>query len=224
MYKFTRSLFHNFWQNIITCFSGYYLLCHLLAISSTYLIVISGFDWVYFISTRNTTLNTLLFPAVIIGAFTPIILPLIILGVGALSRNAKTVNTGFALTQAAILGSLISSFYKIFTGRIPPNLHNTAVDISRNFQFGFWRGGIFWGWPSSHTTAAFAMAMTLALLYPRNKKVAVIALLYALYIGIGISVNIHWFSEFVAGMCIGSAIGIVVAKSFRERLKQSIAV
>jgi hypothetical protein len=26
------------------------------------------------------------------------------------------------------------------------------------FRFGFWRGGVCWGWPSSHTTIAFAMA------------------------------------------------------------------
>jgi hypothetical protein len=40
------------------------------------------------------------------------------------------------------------------------------------------------------------------------------ALLYAFYIGLGVSVTIHWFSEFVAGAIIGSVIGTVVGRSF----------
>ena len=37
---------------------------------------------------------------------------------------------------------------------------------------------------------------------------------YALYIGIGVSMTIHWFSDFAAGAFIGTAIGAVVGKSF----------
>jgi F0F1-type ATP synthase assembly protein I len=32
------------------------------------------------------------------------------------------------------------------------------------------------------------------------------------------SETIHWFSEFVAGVIIGSVIGMVVGKSFRTKL------
>jgi hypothetical protein len=42
------------------------------------------------------------------------------------------------------------------------------------------------------------------------------ALLYAFYIDLGVSVTIHWFSEFVAGAIIGSVIGTVVGRSFRH--------
>ena len=35
-----------------------------------------------------------------------------------------------------------------------------------------------------------------------------------LYVGIGVSLTIHWFSDFVAGVIFGSVIGIVVGKSF----------
>jgi len=31
-------------------------------------------------------------------------------------------------------------------------------------------------------------------------------------------VNIHWFSEFVAGAIIGSLIGMVVGRSFKAKL------
>jgi len=69
------------------------------------------------------------------------------------------------------------------------------VDISRSFQFGFLRHGIFWGWPSSHTTIAFSIAVTLFVLYPKNLAVRILALLFAFYIGIGVSMSIHWFSD-----------------------------
>jgi membrane-associated phospholipid phosphatase len=41
-----------------------------------------------------------------------------------------------------------------------------------------------------------------------------VAITYALYIGLGVSMTIHWFSDFAAGAIIGSAIGAVVGKSF----------
>jgi len=41
-----------------------------------------------------------------------------------------------------------------------------------------------------------------------------VVITYALYIGLGVSMTIHWFSDFLAGAIIGSAIGAVVGKSF----------
>jgi len=41
-----------------------------------------------------------------------------------------------------------------------------------------------------------------------------VAILYAFYVGIGVSLTIHWFSDFAAGAIIGSVIGAVVGKSF----------
>ena len=42
------------------------------------------------------------------------------------------------------------------------------------------------------------------------------AITYALYIGIGVSMTIHWFSDFAAGAIVGSVIGTVVGRSFQE--------
>jgi membrane-associated phospholipid phosphatase len=39
-----------------------------------------------------------------------------------------------------------------------------------------------------------------------------------LYVGLSVSVTIHWFSEFVAGAIFGSLIGVVVGRSFRKAL------
>ena len=147
-------------------------------------------------------------------------LPLGLIVWGLMRKNKTREIVGWALLQATILGSLISSTYKAFTGRIQPNLSNTLIDSSHGFQIGFWEHGIFWGWPSSHTTIAFAMVMAFVTLFPGSRKVRVLAPAYAFYIGIGISTNIHWFSEFFAGAIIGTVIGVVVGKSFSLVLRK----
>lgn len=207
-------------QNAIRCFRGHNLLWHFLAIVLTYIIVTSDFDWHYFNFTQTPVMRPFLFPAVWLGMILPVVVPLILLAVGALKKNPMIKNTAFALGQAAILGLVISSSYKAFTGRIPPPRllsHGVLTDTSHGFQFGFLRGGLFWGWPSSHTTVAFAMAIALWILYPENKIIRYASALFALYVGIGVSITIHWFSEFVAGVIIGSVIGAEVGKSFCRR-------
>jgi len=42
---------------------------------------------------------------------------------------------------------------------------------------------------------------------------------YAFYVGVDVSISIHWFSEFVAGAIIGSLIGAVVGKSFKQAMR-----
>ena len=79
-------------------------------------------------------------------------------------------------------------------------------------------GGAFQGWPSSHTATAFAMSMALVALFPKNKFVKYSAIIYAVYIGLGVSTTIHWFSDFVAGAILGTVIGLVVGKSFLKKV------
>ncbi len=227
-----KILFYKFWKNIIDSFRGRNFAWHLIAILSTYIIVVSGFDFKYFLFFKDSRLSYILFSAAIVGGLFPILIPIIILIYGKIRKNIALLNTGFALGQAAILGAFISSFYKMFTGRAhPDSVHSltylisgakdsfhtlTTIDITHVFNFGLFRGGIFWGWPSSHTTIAFAMAFTLWALYSKNKTVKILALAYALYIGLGISMTIHWFSDFVAGAIIGTVIGTVVGKTFKK--------
>ena len=73
---------------------------------------------------------------------------------------------------------------------------------------------MFWGWPSSHITIAFAMAVTVFTLFPKHRWLGWLAIAYALYIGFGVSVTIHWCSDFVAGAILGAVIGTVAGKSF----------
>ena len=210
-------LFKDLFKNIIKIFSWPYILVHLLAILVTYFLVISDFDWKYYLFFKNTSVENILFSAAIVGGLVPILFPIVVFIWGKLRKSTILVVSAYAVAQSAILGLVISSIYKAFTGRIHPELAQGLMqDISKVFNFGFLQGGIFWGWPSSHTTVAFAMAFTLLTLFPKNKVIKVVSLFYALYIGLGVSMTIHWFSDFFAGMLIGTVIGIVVGKCFSK--------
>lgn len=220
-------LFHHLPKNVIQVFSGRNLLYHLLAIVLTYLIVETGLDWAYYRSTRAEFLSELAFPAILLGTAIPILGTLAILSFGAILKNRRLISLAWALGQSALLGYLVSIAYKAWTGRIPPPFRgfkmsaqnlNSVTDTSHGFQLGFMKGGIFWGWPSSHTTVAFAMSVCLIMLFPKSRPILIGALIYAFYVGLSVSVSIHWLSEFVAGAIIGSVVGKVVGRSFRERL------
>lgn len=203
--------------NLAACFKWPMIIGHLLAAGLTACLVLSGFDWQYFSATRHSALLSWAFTAAPIGGLIPLALPVALFLVGILFKSPMTTMTGWAISQAELIGSIVSSAYKAFTGRVHPPLSmwtEAGPDLSHGFRFGFLRGGVFWGWPSSHTTIAFAMAFTVFTLFPRRRWLGLLAIGYALYIGIGVSMTIHWFSDFVAGMIIGTMIGVAVGKSF----------
>ena len=213
----TRDFFYTLPRNILLSFRGRNLFWLILAIGATLVIVNSGFDWIYFKATRPFA--RYVFSAVILGSRVPVLFPIGAYIVGSLRKNQRAIYTAYSTAQTAVIGLFIASFYKAFTGR--PGLRHslrTLVDTSREFRFGFLKGGVFFGWPSSHTTIAFAMAAVIWKLYPGSKVTRCIALLYALYIGVGVSMTIHWFSDFVAGAIIGTVIGATVGNAFEERL------
>ncbi len=221
-----KQLFYRIPYTIRDIYKGRNLLWQLLAFSITYFIVIFGFDWTYFKATTGIS-RFIIIPAVTLGGLLPIVVPLTLVTWGHLKKRTGFITVGWCVGQAALLGSFISSLYKAFTGRIPPpdvwnhasDTIQTLTDTSHGFQFGFWEGGIFWGWPSSHTTIAFAMGVALFTLLPHRHYIRYLALAWAVYVGLSISVSIHWFSEFVAGAIIGSVIGYVVGMSFRKETK-----
>jgi membrane-associated phospholipid phosphatase len=89
------------------------------------------------------------------------------------------------------------------------------VDNSHNFNFGFFREQVVGGWPSSHTTVAVALAVTLIMLYPKSYFIKIFSLGAAAYISLGVTFGFHWFSEFVAGLLLGIVIGRVVGGYFK---------
>ena len=208
-----KQFFSTLPKNILGCFQGRMILWHLLFIVLTFICVTSGFDWIYFCSTRSPVLREWMFPSAPIGGLVPLALPLILILSCFITSHARLALTGWAIGQAALIGSLLSSTYKAFTGRVHAE-HFVGADISHAFRFGWLRGGVFWGWPSSHTTIAFAMSVTVFMLFPKHRWLGWLALVYAGYIGLGVSMTIHWCSDFVAGAILGAVIGRVVGKRF----------
>ncbi|MBI3633924.1 MAG: phosphatase PAP2 family protein [Candidatus Vogelbacteria bacterium] len=215
-----REIGYKFWKNTTRVFSWRNLPWHFLMIVATYFLVTSGFDWWYFEVTRGE-IQSLGLPAAVLGFFVPIIFTVGMYILGEFRNDKKMMNTSVAVAQASIIALLISSAYKAITGRMQPEFytHASLVDISHDFHFGFLEHGIFWGWPSSHTTVAFAGAVAFLMMYPKNKFIRYLSLIYASYIGLGVSVSIHWFSDVVAGAILGSLIGLVVANSFYHNLR-----
>lgn len=184
-----------------------------LAILATCFIVVSGFDWQYFqFVSQYSWLSMVFNPALVIGGILPMIISLIVIGFYWKFRETNWMKKLIIVFLALVSAIVIDSIMKAITGRPAPSMAVGLVDNSQIFRFGFMDGGIFWGWPSEHTMVAFAMATVFAKINSKNWKIVVLSYLYAFYIAMGVSLRIHWFSDVVAGILIGYAIGQTVAK------------
>jgi membrane-associated phospholipid phosphatase len=217
-------IFYQFGTNTLNSFTYNYGVNYLVAGLGTYFLVHSGIDWEWSnIAYNNKILAFSGTPFGALGFILPVAMPLGFYFYGRSHERTDLQITGLAMGQAAILGVLISSSIKTFTGRRDSgvlsgimNGERDSSDFSGDFAFGFMERGIFSGWPSSHTTVIFAMAATLAELYPKNLGVKIAAYSYAALTGIGMSLFTHWASDAVAGALIGYAIGKSVGKSYTE--------
>ena len=213
------ALFRDLPRQFLRCFRWKNILAGMAAGLLTFALVHFGFDWWYFEHTRDETFLAFGLSAAILGFFVPILLPVVLYVWGEYTKRPKEEAAGIAVAQAALVGWLLSSTLKAFTGRLQPEFytHLSNIDTSRTFLFGFWRHGIFWGWPSSHTTVAVAMAVVLVRLYSKNRLVTTLALFYAAYIALGVSVSIHWFSDMVAGVIFGIIAGTSVYHTSHQK-------
>ncbi|MEJ2055263.1 MAG: phosphatase PAP2 family protein [Calditrichaceae bacterium] len=213
-------LFYNFGNNLAGSFTNGYGLYHISASALTYGLVKSDADWQYYTYMKeNQAIPSIGMSAVIAGGLVPVTIPLYLYFRGKSKRNDRLTYSALAMGQSVIISLLVSSSYKAVTGRPGPHiLDNSTKDenYSDSFHFGFLRRGIFEGWPSGHTMNAFAMAGALTEMYPDNGTLKLYSWIYAFFIGLGVSTNIHWFSDFAAGALIGYSIGKTVGKSFRN--------
>ncbi|MDR2804925.1 MAG: phosphatase PAP2 family protein [Dysgonamonadaceae bacterium] len=194
----------------------------------TYGMIESGMDWQWNrLAYNNKWVAYSGTPFGALGYVAPVAVPLYLYLHGRKNGDIKLQVTGLALGQSAILALGISSGIKAFTGRrdpgimahhIYPDEYNENIDYSGDWAFGFMRRGVMSGWPSSHTIVAFAMATTLAELYPDDARIKWGAYIYAGAVGLGVSVVSHWASEVFAGALMGYAIGKSVGNSFNQLL------
>jgi membrane-associated phospholipid phosphatase len=210
-------LFYHLDRHLLGIYSMTDALYQLATIPITYALIKTGADWQWNNYAYNHGLSSS-FAAAEAGTIAPVLIPLSLYFYGWSTDNRDLEVTGLAVGQSALLAVGIASFYKALTGRRPPNDRDVprgGTDYSSDFHFGFLRRGAYDGWPSSHTMVAFAMASTLNSLYPDNLILSVISYTCASFIGIGVSTNIHWLSDVVAGGLIGYTIGKTVGEGFR---------
>ena len=132
------------------------------------------------------------------------------------------MGASFAVLQASLIEFLYNSTLKAITGRPGPDWRrNTDMKaLSKTFRFGFLRGGIFWGWPSGHTSSTMAVVSALTNYYPNNAWLKVAGYSLVAYTIFGVSsVNrggMHWFSDAVAASFMAYAVGSTVGTYYRR--------
>ena len=154
-------------------------------------------------------------PGMMMGTFFPILVPGYMYFI---SDNRALNNTGAVAVQATAVAFLYNNILKAISGREHPDAELNSGERSRDFKWGFFRRGVFYGWPSGHSMTNAAMAMSIAS-YNRDKPLVVAGCaLYAGYIAtsmvLGAKGEAHWFSDAVAGTLMGASIGWYIGSVF----------
>lgn len=196
------------------------LLSSILAVLVATALIYTGIDWAWAkLSEHAMLLQYIGIPSVFIGMLVPIAGPLYLY----MKRKQQPRNRAMsAAALKAFLGAWVySTLLKAFTNRVPREPFETLgmTDFSRQFRLGFLQGNNLWeslieGFPSGHTMTAFAMSFAVLPFMASGTK-RTLAVLYAVYIGLGVSLTVHWLSDAVAGGLIGAAIGRMVAGNKR---------
>jgi len=212
-FQIMREFFHSLPRNFAGCFKGWNIAWHFAAIGLGVVLVTSGFDWFYLSATRNPQLLAWFIPGIDLGVWVPLALPPSLLLAGMAFKRATITRTGWALAQVALIGFVLTELIKAVTGRPQPPFF-MGPDTSHVFHFGLLRSEMVSGWPSGHTIIAFAMSVTLSWLFPKKKWLGAASLLYAFYVGLAVSMTVHWFSDFASGIIFGIVVGTTVGRSF----------
>ena len=217
------NLFGNFGNNILDSFKGKNIYFHLAGIASTYLLVNGDVDYhVEKFFNEHPEYGTYARPVLYTGTFLPFAVGGILFMYAKGEKDNEVLGASFAVLQASLIEFLYNSSLKAITGR--PNPHwqdgSDMESLSKTFRFGFLRGGVFWGWPSGHTSTTMAVVSALTNYYPDKLwlKIAGYSLVGYTMFGVS-SVNrggMHWFSDAVAGALMAYAIGSTVGKYYRR--------
>ncbi|MBN1656291.1 MAG: phosphatase PAP2 family protein [Deltaproteobacteria bacterium] len=227
------SVFERFGSNLTDSFVGINLLWHGLAVSGTAVMVAT--DWDGDIQRAfwdggevfgdNFAMGTL-----IVGSFTPVIIPAASWAIGLTSEEHKLASGSAAALQAVGSTFLVTTALKILTDRVAP-LKNGVPNQKEEFitrtddacDFGFnpfsFRGGFFW--PSGHTASHMALASALVAFYHEEIWLPFVAYPVVAVVGLAmIEGDHHWASDVWAGAFIGHSIGWTIGKRFRRRFDE----
>ncbi len=205
--------------NLLESVSGWNSLYWLSGAALTAVFSASGIDRrVHEIFAENDGHETFAAPVPWVGYGMPVLLGAGLFLTGLSADADKPYAAGCAVLQASLLAVVSTSALKAVTGRPNPS---SDEDNSRDFRFGFLRGGIHWGWPSGHMAANTAAVVSLLEVYDDGMVMKAFGGLYLGWLFFGVISHeggtMHWFSDAVAGTLAGYAIGTAVGADFRRR-------
>ncbi len=195
----------------------------------TWLFIESGVDWKWrnFAYDHETLANSAYSSVVYAGYAVPSATPVAFYLAGLFRHDEKLQITGLALVQSMAFAAAAQAILKSSTGRSEPYIigqyHHTRLETQTDFsgEFDWFKTNILDGWPSGHTMSAFAVASTVAQMYHDNICIKIASFSYALLVGIGVSLSVHWASDVVAGALMGYAIGTTVGRSFSAQVRKT---
>ena len=221
-------IFDNLGNNILNSFKGDNLYLHLAGIASTFLIVTSNTDYYiedYF--NKHEQYGNAGRPVIKMAMYFPFVVSGSLYAYGKLGHDNKAVGASFAVLQSSLIAFLYNSLLKALTGRPHPDWRNNSdmEALSKKFRFGFMRGGIFWGWPSGHTSSTMAVVSALTNFYSDKTWLKFAGYGYVAYMIFAVSSlnrgGMHWFSDAIAAAFMSYAIGSTVGKYYRRQFQNS---
>ena len=132
-------------------------------------------------------------------------LPLEIFATGLINKDKVTRNNGIEVGASFLLASCISGGLKIIVNR--PRPFETYEDIEKEASAGSY------SFPSGHTTAAFATATSVSLIYPKWYVIAP-AFTWACLSGYSrMHLGVHYPTDVLAGIIIGVGSALLTHQS-----------
>ena len=133
--KTLSAIFFRFVRNLLGSVKDN-LSLHAMAIVLTFVIAISGLDWFLNRLVAHRIMTPLDSAVTRPGMLVPAFGPIIVWVLGKLVKNETIKTTGLLLGQSAIIGFIVQSVYKAFTGRVPPYFKiSSGEDFSLLFRF-----------------------------------------------------------------------------------------
>lgn len=205
-------------HNMLLSAFGWPLGFHLLGGALTYKFSMENNDLMVarFAARHNNLAFNLAFgPGMMMGTIFPILVPGYMYFI---SDNKELNNTGAVAVQATAVAFLYNNILKAISGRAHPDAEDNTGERSRDFKWGFFRRGVFYGWPSGHSMTNASLAMSIASYNRDNPLVVAGCTLYMGYIAtsmvLGAKGEAHWFSDAVAGTLMGASIGWYIGSVF----------
>lgn len=212
------SPFDHLGHNMLWSALGWPLAFHAVGGAATYTLSTNDVDLkvARFAARQNqVTYGISFLPGMAMGTFFPILVPGYMYFI---SSNPTLNNTGAVAAQATAVAFLYNNILKAISGRAHPDAEKNDGALSRDFKWGFFRRGVFYGWPSGHSMTNAALAMSIASYHRDNPWVVAGCSLFAGYVAtsmvLGSKGEAHWFSDAVAGVLMGASIGWYIGNTF----------